>query len=169
MKHRKVPKVHVVHEHVVISTHYYIQLTCNMCQVYERQNMNFKRSPTHPSKNFQRFFIDSILPFLGLEGTNCDVNEVVMPIQTGPNVHICPSSETCNDKWSPWDKNLTPERHTHLLVTDPALFQRIRRGLTVEQAEAMSDYAARLIASSCSYLPQRTQTTTWSHFAKSIC
>ena len=29
--------------------------------------------------------------FLGLEGTNCDVNEVVMRIQTGPNVHICPS------------------------------------------------------------------------------
>ena len=72
------------------------------------------REPEDPE-----FTVDSILPFLGLGATECDLN---LPMQTSLQTYVCPALESAESKWIPWDTTLDNTFRLHLLVCERELF-----------------------------------------------
>ena len=66
--------------------------------------------------------LDSVLPFLGLVNTQCEINEAIIPMKTGPHAAFCPSLESVLEKWTPWDDPLTSTHRYHMLITDVQLY-----------------------------------------------
>lgn len=66
--------------------------------------------------------LDSVLPFLGLVNTQCEVNEAIIPMKSGPHAAFCPTLESVLEKWTPWDDPMTPTHHYHMLITDVQLY-----------------------------------------------
>ena len=75
------------------------------------------REPEDPE-----FTVDSILPFLGLGATECDLNHYVLPMQTSVQTYVCPALESAESKWIPWDTTLDDTFRLHLIVCERELF-----------------------------------------------
>jgi hypothetical protein len=79
------------------------------------------REPEDPE-----FTVDSILPFLGLGATECDLNHYVLPMQTSVQTYVCPALEAAESKWIPRDTTLEDSFRLHMLVCDRELFVSMR-------------------------------------------
>ena len=79
------------------------------------------REPEDPE-----YTVDSLLPFLGLGQTECDLNQYVLPMQTSVQTYVCPALETAEARWTPWDTTLADNFRLHMLVCDRELFLSMR-------------------------------------------
>ena len=79
------------------------------------------REPEDPE-----YTVDSLLPFLGLGQTECDLNHYVLPMQTSVQTYLCPALESAEARWIPWDTTLADNFRLHMLVCDRELFLSMR-------------------------------------------
>ena len=79
------------------------------------------REPEDPE-----YTVDSLLPFLGLGQTECDLNHYVLPMQTSVQTYVCPALESAEARWVPWDTTLADNFRLHMLVCDRELFLSMR-------------------------------------------
>lgn len=70
--------------------------------------------------------LDNVLPFLGLAGTQCEVNEYLIPLKTGLHFTLAPSIEATMQSWTPWDDEIDGDHRYHLMVTDVSLYARMQ-------------------------------------------
>lgn len=82
--------------------------------------VHFSQEPEHAPP-----ILDHILPFLGLAGTNCEINDYVLPMATHPHFTLAPSVESVLSRWTPWDTDLTTDYRYHLMVTNVELYGRM--------------------------------------------
>ena len=60
------------------------------------------REPEDPE-----YTVDSLLPFLGLGQTECDLNHYVLPMQTPVQTYVCPDLESAEARWIPMGHDLS--------------------------------------------------------------
>jgi hypothetical protein len=101
----------------LMAVHTVLDLAANQTSL----TVQFSLEPEHATP-----ILDQILPFLGLAGTECEINDHVMPMKTSPQFTLCPSVESALGRWTPWDDDLSSEHRYHLLVTDVALYGRMQ-------------------------------------------
>ena len=82
--------------------------------------VQFSQEPEHAPP-----ILDQILPFLGCAGTNCEINDYVLPMATHPYFTLAPSIESVLSRWTPWDTDLSTDYRYHLLVTNVELYGRM--------------------------------------------
>ena len=54
--------------------------------------------------------VEHLLQHFHLEGCQCEVNDLIYPMMSGPGRYLMPSIESLEQHWVSWDEPLVPDR-----------------------------------------------------------
>ena len=67
--------------------------------------------------------LNHLLEIFQLEHIQCNIKEVIYPLQTDLNRHVVPALETSSQFWFAWDEPMSSEHRVHFLVMELGLYR----------------------------------------------
>ena len=69
--------------------------------------------------------VEHLLQHFHLEGCQCEVNDLIYPMMSGPGRYLMPSVESLEQHWVSWDESLVSDRRVHWAICERELFRHM--------------------------------------------